>query len=152
VLAFAVLAFGGCTYLKEAIGLGPQSPKVQVEAIDVVRATIGSLDLLVTLRVDNPNDFQLSFSKLRYDMVAAGLRVAAGTFDEHLVIPASGHAEIKLPLTVDAGAALQLVHDLLTKSEDTEAIMTATAAFDTPLGAMDVSFEDKRPLKKIAGF
>jgi len=30
--------------------------------------------------------------------------------------------------------------------------LTATADFDTPFGAMEAHFEDKRPLRQIAGF
>jgi LEA14-like dessication related protein len=143
---------GGCAFLREAIGLGPQNPKVQLADVEVVNANLASLELMVTIRVDNPNDFDLNFSKLRYNMVAGGLAVASGTLDDQVSVPASGHSLIKLPLAIDAGNALKLAHDLLTKTTETFAVLTATADFDTPFGAMAVSFEDKRPLKKLAGF
>ena len=106
----------------------------------------------VTLRVDNPNDFELNFSKLKYHMVAGDLQIATGVFDERISIPATSHAMIKLPLTVDSSNALKLAQDLLTKSEEVFAIMNATADFETPFGAMEVNFEDKHALKKLAGF
>lgn len=146
------LALGGCAYLREAIGLGPQKPKVALADIAVTKASLAALDLAVTLRIDNPNDFALNFSRLRYKMVAAGLDVANGTYGERITVPAEGHTLIKLPLSVDTNAALKLVHELLSKSEETYAILTATADFETPFGAMEVNFEDKRALKKLAGF
>jgi len=149
--ALGFLLLGGCTYLREAIGLGPQRPTVTLAEIDVDRVSLVALDLTVVLRVNNPNNFALDFAKLRYDVKAAGLDVAAGTYDDKISIPASGNSFIKLPLKVDTVNALKLVHELLTKGDDVLAVMNATADFATPLGAMQVSFEDKKPLRKLTG-
>lgn len=142
----------GCTFLRESIGIGPQKPKVQLSSIDVKKASLLALELLVTLRVDNPNDFELNFSKLKYKMDAGELAIASGVFDERISIPATSHALIKLPLTVDANNALKLAQNLLTKNEEIFATMNATADFETPFGAMEVQFQDKHALKKLAGF
>lgn len=142
----------GCAFLRESVGLGPQKPKVQLSAIDVQKASLAQLELLVTLRVDNPNDFDLNFSKLKYKMVAGDLEIASGTYGDRISVPATNHALIKLPLTVDSGAALKLAQDLLTKKDEVFAVMNATADFETPFGAMEVAFEDKHALKKLAGF
>ncbi len=142
----------GCAFLRESIGMGAQKPKVQLSAIDVQKASLLAMELLVTLRVDNPNDFELNFSRLRYKMVAGDLHIASGTFDERISIPGTSHALIRLPLSVDSTNALKLAQDLLTKNEEVFAIMNATADFETPFGAMEVNFEDKHALKKLAGF
>lgn len=146
------LPLGGCAYLREAIGLGPQRPKVQLTDIAVTKATFLALDLAVTLRVDNPNNFDLRFSKLKYDMVAAGLDVARGVFDETVIVPATGFSLVKLPLRVDSQNALQLVQALLASKEEVFAELNATADFETPFGPMSVNFEDKQALKKLVGF
>jgi len=151
VAALGFLLLGGCAYLREAIGLGPQKPTVTLAEIDVDRISLAALDLTVVLRVDNRNDFALDFAKLRYTVTAAGLDVASGTYDDKISIPASGNSLIKLPLKVDTINALQLVHELLTKGDDVLAVMNATADFATPFGAMQVSFEDKKPLRKLTG-
>lgn len=152
-LALLVTSFvAGCAFLRDSIGIGPQKPKVQLAGIEVQKASLLALELLVTLRVDNPNDFELNFSKLRYKMVAGELPVASGTYDERISIPATGHALIRLPLGVDSNNALKLAQNLLTKQEEVFALMDATADFETPFGAMEVKFEDKHPLKKLAGF
>lgn len=152
-LALLVTSFvAGCAFLRDSIGIGPQKPKVQLAGIEVQKASLLALELLVTLRVDNPNDFELNFSKLRYKLVAGELAIASGTFDERISIPATGHATIRLPLDVDSNNALKLAQDLLTKQDEVYALMDATADFETPFGAMEVKFEDKHPLKKLAGF
>jgi LEA14-like dessication related protein len=151
LLAAAVLGVPGCAYLREAIGLGPQKPKVQLADIAVTKASLTALELALTLRVDNPNDFKLVFSKLKYRMEAAGLLVADGIFDETIAVPAEGHALVKLPLTIDAQNALRLAEILLKNESEVFALLNATAVFDTPVGGMDVAFEDKRPLRKLIG-
>lgn len=151
MLAVTFTPLGGCAYLREAIGLGPQKPKVQLVDIAVTKATFASLDLAVTLRVDNPNDFDLSFSKLKYDMVAGDLHVAKGVFDDMITVPPKGHSFVKLPLTVDSQNALRLAQDLLVAKEEVFAVLNATADFETRFGPMSVTFEDKRALKKLVG-
>lgn len=150
-MVFLTAASVSCAFLREAIGLGPQKPKVQLAEIEVIKAGLSELELAVTLRVDNPNSFDLSFSKLRYKMTALATEVASGTYDDKIVIPQGGHSLIKLPLKIDAVAALRLAHEFLTNKEETYAVIAAVADFDTPFGAMEVSFEDKRPLRQLAG-
>jgi LEA14-like dessication related protein len=144
-----LLTLSGCAYLKAAIGLGPTRPKVNVVAVEVSRATLIALDLIVTIRVDNPNDFNLDFSMLKYQMTAGELNIAAGSYDPPLSVPAEGHALVKLPLTVDAGNVIKLAQEMLQGKEEVTALMKATADFATPVGNMTVDFEDKRPLRQI---
>jgi LEA14-like dessication related protein len=142
----------GCTFLKETIGLGPTKPKVQVVDVAVTKASLVALELTVRLRVDNPNGFDLDFSKLRYRMVAGELEIAKGTYDKKIKVPEHGRVDVDLPLTVDTNNALKLIKDVVQGHHDVVAETTATADFDTPLGAMAVDVVDKRPLKKLAGF
>ena len=111
-----------------------------------------ALDLVVAIRVDNPNDFALDFSKLRYQMVAMGLPVAGGSYDPRVVIKEKASGEIRLPLSIDAVAALTLVRRLLSGKEDVTAVVSAVADFETAFGPLTVDFEDRRPLGKLAGF
>ena len=141
-----------CTYLQELVGLGVRQPKVQLVDLAVTKADFSRLDVLLTLRVDNPNSFQISFAKLRYQLTASGSQIATGTLDQHVAIPGGGQAEVKLPLSVDGYSVLKVAHDLLTKSAETFAVLNATAAFDTPFGAMEATFEERRPLRQLAGF
>lgn len=147
-----LLVTSACTYLKEVIGLGPVHPKVKVTEITVVQASLSAIDLLVSIHVDNPNGFDLEFSKLQYQMMAGSLAIAKGMYAQTVNIPEDGQAEIKLPLTIDARNAFKLLNDILSKQEDTFAVWTATAEFSTPFGAMDVDFEDRRPLRKFVNF
>lgn len=148
-LLCASFALSGCAYLKAAIGLGPTRPKVSVVEVAVSKATLTALALLVTIRVDNPNDFNLEFSLLKYEMTAGALKLASGSYDPPISVPAEGHALVKLPLAVEANNVIKLASDLLKNSNEITAIMKATAEFKSPVGNMTVDFEDKRPLRQL---
>lgn len=151
-LVLALAAATSCTHLKELIGFEPQQPKLQVTDIAVTDISLNELSLLVSLKVDNPNDFSLKFAGLRYQLSAADMAIAKGFYDHQVHIPAGGSVPVKLPLQVHTDAALRLMHELLTKSTGLMVILKATADFETPIGAMALDFEDRRPLHKLAGF
>jgi LEA14-like dessication related protein len=141
----------GCSFLKETIGLGPRRPNVQVYTIEVKKVSLLALEMQVTVQVDNPNDFALNLSRLRYNLVAAGLPVAEGRHEPMVSVPASGKSLVKLPLSVNATNVVKLVQMIVDGTTDPEAFLTATADFETPFGPIEVDFEDRRPLRKMAG-
>jgi len=150
-LLCALVLMQGCTFLKEAIGLGPRRPKVQIHAVEVKKASVTAIDLQITVQVENPNDFALKLSRLRYNMNTDSLSVAAGQYDPEITIPPSGKALVKLPLTVNAESVIKLMQMLLDGRSDPEAFITATADFQTPFGPIEVDFDDRRPLRKMTG-
>lgn len=141
----------GCAFLKDAIGLGPRRPNVQVHAIEVQKVSLMALEMQVTVQVENPNDFALSLSRMHYNLVADDLPVAEGRHDAQVSVPAGGKSLVKLPLSVNAASLVKLVQMIVDGGKDPEAFLTATADFETPFGPIEVDFEDRRPLRKMAG-
>ena len=141
----------GCTFLKESIGLGPRQPKVQIYGVEVKKATFVAIDLQITVQVENPNDFALKLSRLRYNMNADSLAIAAGQYDPEITIAPTVKTLVKLPLTVNADSVVKLMQMLLDGKTDPMALITATADFQTPFGPIEVDFDDRRPLRKMAG-
>ncbi len=141
----------GCSYLKEAIGLGPRQPKVRIYAVEVKKATVMAIEMQITVQVENPNDFALKLSRLRYDMNAESLAIAAGQYDPEITIPPAVKTLVKLPLTVNADSVIKIMQMLLDGQKDPMAVIKATADFQTPFGPIEVDFDDKRPLRKMAG-
>lgn len=150
LLAGAMLT--GCAYLKELVGLEPVKPRVQLLALEVSKASLSRIDLKCTLRVDNPNDFALTFANLKYALSVAGMALAAGEHLPELKIPGEGHAVFPLKIAIDAGNALKLTRKLLQSKGEEAALLQASFDFITPLGPMQVRLEELRPLAKIAGF
>lgn len=151
VIAIALSATA-CAAFRTLIGLGPLRPKVQVTDIQIEKANLMALDLIVSVRVDNPNDFALDLSNLHYQLQAAGLSVASGNYAPRIVIAEKASQTIRLPLSIDPAAALKLAQQLIGGTDDVTAVTTAVADFVTPFGPMTVDFDDARPLRKLAGF
>lgn len=150
-LLFATALLQGCNFLKEAIGLGPRRPKVQVYSIELNKVSLLSIEMLVTVLVENPNDFALKFSRLRYNLTAENLPVAEGVYASQLSVPPGGSSFIKLPLKVNATSLMKLVQLIADGQKEPVAVIAATADFETPLGTIEVDFNDSRPLRKMAG-
>jgi LEA14-like dessication related protein len=135
-----------CTYLKEAIGLGYQRPHVKVLDIKTKAISQSEVSLLVKIKVTNPNSFEIKLSRLKYDVKSVGLRIAHGEHQESVVIAADKAGIVELPITVDPQNALKLLAHILKSSDQLFALITAEADFTTPVGTMEVSFEDRKPI------
>jgi LEA14-like dessication related protein len=141
----------GCAYLKEAIGLGPRQPKVQIYAVEVKKASLLAIEMQITVQVENPNDFALKLSRLRYNMTADTLDIASGQHDPEITIPPAVKTLVQLPLSVNAQSVIKIMQMLLDNKSDPLALITATADFQTPFGPIEVDFDDRRSLRKMAG-
>ena len=137
----------GCTYLKELIGLGPQRPEVSIRNIAVEGISLHSVDLRLTLHVENPNSFELVLGTLSYTIDAVGMAIAKGEYSDTFKVPAKSSNQIKLPLTVDARNILKLINEIMkARGEKIEAVTNLRARFITPVGSMDVNIKDEQPL------
>lgn len=153
VAAIIMLAgSGACTMLRETIGLGPLRPTVSLQAIEVSKVSMTSIELVASVRVDNPNDFALTFRNLAYRLDAGNLEIAVGHYREDVRISAESRGVLRLPVTVHANNAVKLFRMLLQSKGELMTEMKAKADFVTPFGDMEVKFEDRRPVAKLAGF
>ena len=143
---------GACTTLRETIGLGPVRPTVRLQAIEVQKVTTTTVVIIAVLRVDNPNDFALTFRNLTYRLDAGELELAVGNYHEDLRIPAEHWATVNLPITVNAVHAMKIARLLIQSEGELMTDLRAKADFVTPFGDIEVKFEEKRPLAKLAGF
>ncbi len=147
LLVLCVGIFAGCTFLKELIGLGPQRPHVTVKSIAVEGVSLHAVDLRLTLQVENPNSFELSLGTLSYTIDAVGMTIARGAYSETFKVPAKGVNQIRLPLVADPKNILRLVNEVMkARGADIDAVTVLNARFLTPVGSMDVSLKDQRPL------
>ncbi len=139
-----------CTAIREFLGFGYKPPQVELAAIDVANISFTSLGLVVTLKVTNPNDYDLTLKKLDYKLSSAGVQVASGSFNETFTAPKLGAGKAKLPVTVEVQSAVTLVKDFLESSEsETKVLLKADAVFDSPIGEIEKSFEVEKMLKDL---
>lgn len=112
-LAPLVVGLAGCAAL-----LPHRDPlKVDVVGLDALPGAGLELRFLVKLRVQNPNDFDVPYDGLSFDMelrdapFASGVSQAAGT------VPRFGEATIPVPVSISGLAVVRQVM-ALTRSED----------------------------------
>ena len=99
-----VLAFGLAASCRAATAMEP--PAVSIASIDRVSMAGEQARLDVTLAVHNPNSIAVPLHALRFDCSFNGARVAHGTDDTPVALPARGDARVPVTLDVDAATLL----------------------------------------------
>lgn len=147
IAASCLVTFAGCTFLKELVGIGPQRPHVTIKSIAVEGVSLQSVDLRLSLQVENPNSFELALGTMSYTIDAVGMTIARGEYSDTFKVPAKSTNHIRLPLKVDPKNILRLVNEVMkARGADIEAVTILNARFLTPVGGMDVNLKDQRPL------
>jgi LEA14-like dessication related protein len=102
----AALFAGGCAVAR----LEP--PRLQVIEVGLVDASVLRQQLRLRMRVQNPNDVELSVRGLTYQVQLAGETYASGESRRDFVVPALGETEFEVDITANAaGALLRILGD-----------------------------------------
>ena len=104
--ALCLLALAGCAAMSSA---KPQPPVVSVASVRPLNLSLRKQRLRFRLLVENPNAFELPVEGLDFVATLGGDRVARGSSDETVTIPARGEAEV----SVDVVAGVDTVVDRL---------------------------------------
>lgn len=111
------LALGSAASLG-ACALKPSmlAPEVSVRNVTLSKLDFSGLDLLVDLRVKNPNDVELPITGIEYAVMLQNVRVADGRQARAVTLPALGETDMPLQVTVNLlKTATELVPLLLNK-------------------------------------
>ena len=101
----AICFLGACSSIPS---VRPESPTVTVTAVTPVNLSLTDTKLNFSLRVSNPNDFNLPVRNLDFDAFFAGKKIAHGVSNEAVTIPANGEATMEIG--VKAGLSKILKH------------------------------------------
>ncbi len=109
VLALSVfIVFAqGCASLDER--LNPIQPKVFVDAIEIEDASLSGLTALLTLNIENPNNFALNARGLDYTMSLAGTGILSGESTSNRSVPALGNGKIEVPVRISYASLLEVI-------------------------------------------
>lgn len=146
-LISAVLLTSGCVYFQELIGIGPKKPTVTLKSVLVKNASLSTLDLDIALGVKNPNGFALKLSRMSYMATALKIPVAEGKYEQPFEVPAEGEAEVRIPLSVNVDGAREVLQKLFQNPQKVKVLLDAILTFDTPLGNIDMQFQEEKPIK-----
>ena len=88
-------------------------PEVAITRINVGASNGLQQQLLVGLQLDNPNGFELNLGRLRYEMHLTGSKLASGSFNEEVRVPANGQSNIEVPVGINLLSGIGLLRNLL---------------------------------------
>jgi len=91
----ASLAVAGCSALgKQAF----QQPVVNLQDVKVTGVGLNGGSLDVVLSVDNPNDFRLDATQLRYAVLVDTVPFANGTTTQHFMVEGKKSQQVHIPI------------------------------------------------------
>ena len=88
-------------------------PNVQVRGLEITDATLGGIDAIVTLDIDNPNDRRLSARGLSYELFVSGNKLVTGQDDNSISVPAFGRETIELPVRLSYLGIIETLPEVL---------------------------------------
>jgi LEA14-like dessication related protein len=100
-----LLACAGCSALLPRY----ETPRLEVQAVQLMGGDLRRQQLRVHVLVDNPNPRELAVSSVSYQFELGGTPLAEGQNTEPFVVPAQGRGEFDLDVEADFGEALRIV-------------------------------------------
>ncbi len=107
VLSIFIVFTQGCASLDQR--LNPIQPRVLVDAIEIEDASLSGLTALLTLNVENPNNFALNARGLDYTMSLAGTGILSGESTSNMSVPALGNGKIEVPVRISYASLLEVI-------------------------------------------
>ncbi|MBN2104579.1 LEA type 2 family protein [bacterium] len=108
-------------------------PKISIHALKLDRLNLSGADLVLELRMDNPNAFKLLLSKLNYDFNVNGRSWAQGNLSTPLAVNAKSDDTICIPVSLNFIEMGRSVYALVSGKNDLDYHLSGNLGFDTSL-------------------
>ena len=146
LVVIAIMSISSCSYLKTLVGIGPKKPKFSIEEVDYVSLSSKYLKLMLSLKVFNPNDFNLELSNARYSVVVDDSEFANGVHKKKIIAVENAYSLVRIPIKINLQNTGSILKRSLITGEKPRAKWFVQAEFHGPLGKINVTFEDQKPL------
>lgn len=107
IIFLAIFVLQACGTLDKR--LNPIQPKVFIDAIEIEDANLSGLIALLTLNIENPNNFALNAKGLDYTMNLAGTDILSGETQSNMSVPALGRGKIEVPVRISYASILETI-------------------------------------------
>lgn len=144
-----LVGFSACTFFKKTVGLVPTKPKVELESIGVKNLTWEKVQLLVGLKLQNPNSFSLDLSNLDYSVTYQEQIVAEGKYPKPFKLESDDLSRIQLPISLHAAKIMELLSKNAASATEGFMIFKIKLDFDTIVGPMEYVFQEKKSLGEV---
>lgn len=115
----------------------PRIPTVRASNLRLDNLTLSSVDLLLTLEVDNPNVFELIIDRFSWEFALNHHRVAGGDARQRVRLTEQGTGMIELPLSVSLAELGRSLSNTLINGEQMDYGLSFESDFATGLPQMD---------------
>lgn len=139
-LSAAVVLSSGCNTFPD---LRIENPRYSIRDIrprvDIaIPLTASSIDLDMTLAIDNPNPVGLRLDRLDFDVLVNGNRVVRSVSDRRIRIPANGVGDVELDLRIGYNDAQHLFREIadVIRGNRAQYEIRGNAYYDTPAGQL----------------
>ncbi len=123
------LCVGACSLLAPKF----ERPNITVLSVQLRGGNLLQQNFAVKLNIQNPNDRELPVRGLHAELNIGGERIASGTSDRAVVIPAFGESEFDLTITANLALALLKLADRANQHADSiDYDLTGAASIDLP--------------------
>jgi LEA14-like dessication related protein len=137
--ATALAALSGCAALQRAAG-ALQPPTLNYESWSPEALDLEGVTIALHYRLENPNSFGLSLSRLDYRLEVDGTQVAAGELPAGVEIKAQGASPLVLPVRLRWSDVPHFAQVLATQ-RDVGYRVTGSAGVGSPLGTVELPFD-----------
>ncbi|HJV07083.1 MAG TPA: LEA type 2 family protein [Chromobacteriaceae bacterium] len=112
-----VMAWLLAVLLTSCASFSLQKPQIHIADIQPVKTTLLEQSFDLTLRVQNPNNRELTAKGISFDLNVAGEKLATGVSNQAVAIPALGEGKIKLRLYTSLGSWLKQAGKFMEKPD-----------------------------------
>lgn len=110
VVLLALLS--GCEQLNQQLKNVVKEPSVSVQNLSVTGLNLDSVNLLLRLKVSNPNDFKLALAGYDYQIKFNNKELLKGETSEGFSVPAAAASSVDVPLTIGFNQVMDLLNQV----------------------------------------
>jgi len=97
--------------------LRPVAPGFEIDRVDVVEWAYPVAHMLVSITVNNPNNFDIQLDEVDLHLHIMAQSVASGKLSDDAVLPAQQTQLVRMPVTVNFAGGLPVMMQLLSGAE-----------------------------------
>lgn len=105
--------FSGCAHLNtQTLSKIVKEPTIEVDTVAVTGLDLNSVELTLSLNVNNPNSYGINLSGYSYSIQMNEKEIFSSTDNNGFTLPASADKIIKVPLTIGFNDAMDLIKEV----------------------------------------
>jgi LEA14-like dessication related protein len=149
VLALVVASVPtACSTLQTALEL--RRPEIRLTNLELLESGLFEQRFRLTLRVANPNDFELPIDGLRFDLAVDDSPLLKGLTNESVSVPRLGEASVEIDAYTSTFDVVRQLFSLTSRREAFDYALSGTA-FVTGFGVREIPFRKKGTLELAPG-